>query len=106
MSASTRSSAHSRYFCGLCCDEVVVHVGEHGVVDLQHQAGLVDLEIFLAQRLGDREHIVALARIVLVARVVADARRRDRGEETSSTGACCGGRLQIGEIARARSSWP
>ena len=29
---------------GLSCDQVVVHVGEHGVVDLQHEAGLDDLE--------------------------------------------------------------
>jgi hypothetical protein len=59
---------------------MVVHVREHGVVDLQHKTGLVDLEILLPQRLRDREHIIPLVGIVLVGGV-ADAGRRDRGEE-------------------------
>ena len=41
----------------------------------------MDLEIFLSQRLRDREHIIPLVGIILVDGVVADAGRRDRGEE-------------------------
>ena len=29
-------------------NEVIVHVGEHRIVDLQHHARLVDLAVFLA----------------------------------------------------------
>ena len=68
-------------------------------------AGLVDFEIFLAQRLRDREHVVALALVVLVLGVVADARRRDRGEEhVLDLGRCRRG-LQVGEVA-PDASWP
>ena len=78
---------------------MVVHVGEHGVVDLQHEAGLDHFEIFLAHRAGDREHVVALAGVVLVGGVVADARRRDRGEEHVLGGRRRGGGFQVVEIA-------
>jgi len=41
----------------------------------------VHLEILFPQRFRDSEHIVALARIVLIGGIVADAGGRDRGEE-------------------------
>ena len=99
LSASIRSSAHVAIFLRALLDQMVVHVGEHGVVDLQHEAGLDDFEIFLPHRLGDREHVVALVRVVLVDGVVADARRRDRGEEHVLGGRGRGGRFQVVEIA-------
>src|SRR6478735_3664902 len=80
-------------------DEMVVHVREHGVVDLQHETGLVDLEILLPQRLRDREHIIPLVGIVLVGGVVADAGRRDRGEEHLLYVRRGGGRSEVVEIA-------
>ena len=39
---------------------------EHRIVHLQDETGVDDLEILLAQRLGDREHVVALVLVVLV----------------------------------------
>ena len=86
-------------------DQMVVHVGEHGVVDLQHEAGLDHFEIFLAHRAGDREHVVALAGVVLVGGVVADARRRDAVKNTSSVGAAAAAAFRLAR-SRRTAAWP
>jgi len=59
----------------------------------------VDLEIFLPQRLRDREHIIPLVGIILVDGVVADAGRRDSGEEHLLHVRRRGGRPEIVDIA-------
>jgi hypothetical protein len=49
--------------------------GEIGTIDLQHDAGIGDRLVFLAHRLGDREQVRLLARVI----VVAEEQRDDAG---------------------------
>ena len=54
---------------------------EERIVDLQQEAGVDDRLVFLAHRLGDREHIILRARVVFVRRRGLDVRRRDGRHE-------------------------
>ena len=60
--------------------DVAAH-GEVGAVDLQHDAGFGDRLVFLAHRLGDREQIRLLARVVVVAEEQRDDAGRGRAHE-------------------------
>ena len=51
--------------------ELIVHVGQHGIVNLQDQTGVDDLQILFAQRLSNGEDVIAIVLVVLVRRVVA-----------------------------------
>src|SRR5690606_35451715 len=82
--------------------EVVVHIGEHGVVHLQDKAGVVDFKIFLAQRVGDGEDIVALVLVIFVLGVVAGAGGRDGGEKPFLRVVLGERRLQVTDIAAYR----
>ena len=61
-------------------EDRVVLVHQHGVVDLEQEAGVDDRRVLLVQRVGDREDELLLGRVVLVAQPV-DACRRDHRQE-------------------------
>ena len=99
MSASTRSSAHCAIPRRALLRELVVHVRQHRIVHLEDEAGVDDLEILLAQRVGDREHVVALVLVVLVGRIVAGAGRRHRRQEAFGDAGRRQRRLEVGDVA-------
>ena len=80
--------------------EGIVHVGENGVVDLKNEARIDDGEVLLPQRIRDRENVISFIRGVCIGRVVADACRRDSGEEGFFRVRGLEGHLQVRNIAR------
>ena len=60
--------------------DVAAHA-EVGAVDLQHDAGLRDRLVLLAHRIGDREEVRLLGRVVLVAEEQRHDAGRRGGEE-------------------------
>ena len=61
--------------------EVVVGVGEHGVVDLEDEAGLRDGEVLVAQGVGEGVDVLLFRLVVVVDAVEGGAGRRDDRQE-------------------------
>ena len=105
MPCSARLSAFDAEFgpvaipLGALLRQVVVHVGKHGVIDLQHDTRLVNFKILFAQRIRDGEDVILFALVVLVGGIVTDAGRRHGGEEHVFDLGGRGGSFQIIEIA-------
>ena len=61
--------------------EHVPPVDQAGIVDLQDEAGVHDRQIFLAQRVGEREDELLVGLVVFVVDEVIEPARRDHAEE-------------------------
>ena len=83
------------------CEDRVVLVQEHRVVDLEQEAGVDDRPVLLVQRIRDREDELLFGRVVLVAQPV-DARGRDDWQESVGDVDGCERALEAREVARER----
>jgi hypothetical protein len=80
-------------------DHRVGLVHQDRVVDLDEQARLDDRPVFLAQRVGEREHELLLARVVLVLEPVRAGRRHHREEALDDIALVFGqGRLEVRDV--------
>ena len=72
------------------------------VVDLEHEAGIDDRPVFLVQRLGERDEVVLVGLVVLVAVPVGEVRRRHRRHEPLSHIFPGHRRLEVVDVALQR----
>ena len=80
-------------------------VHHHGVVDLHQQAGVDDRLVLLVQRVGEREHELLLAGVVLVLEPVRAGRRDHRQEAVDAVVLVPGeGRLEVGDVTVERGA--
>src|ERR1700733_7337210 len=62
-------------------NQVIVHVGQHCIVYLEQQTGIVNGAVLFAQRVGDGVDVIVLVRIIFVDAVVGRAGRRNGRKE-------------------------
>ena len=79
--ASTRSAMNLRQSSIEASARAVVMRRHARIVDLQHEAGIDDRQVFDAHRVGERREILLVGRVVAVLVIELEVRRRDRGDE-------------------------
>src|SRR6185295_10453538 len=79
--------------------QLVVHVRQHRIVDLQHETRIDDLQILLAEGVGDGEHVLALVLVVLVDGVVAGTGRGNGGQKAFLDALALERGLEIADVA-------
>src|SRR3984957_3960714 len=72
-------------FLGTLLNQMIVHVGQHCIVDLEQQARVVNGAILFAERVGDGVDVIVFVWIVFVHAVVSRARRSYCSKEDSLT---------------------